>query len=345
MEVNTTRLLKVFIGAGAAVGLLCATAQGQTDPLISGNNALFSCGNSPIATTDFPTGETVDFNPDGAKIDCHNGRGVLVLGNKVYYTELTSPPTAFGPTDSIRVAPFNGGTGGPDIPGAALTNPRPGCGVQDLAYHDGYIYALTGYRSDFLPACTSLQVFKIAVGGGSWIGPVTIPAPGNFLEPGTSADGFTILVTNGVITFLINDGDGSCQYREYDSTTGAPIDGHAFLAPGGDHCTGVDTLDSDTDGTHVLYFSHASTISSATLLPSWAPPTLGTVFTPGDGWQFVEDISLVHGFAGTPGAANCHGQSVSELATTFGGKPNAASALGYSSVNDLQDGIRAFCGD
>jgi hypothetical protein len=116
-------------------GLLCATAQGTP---ISGNNA----GNSGIATTDFPTGPTVGFAPTVAPLD--NGRGVLVLGNKLYFTFL-SGDDGFGPTPSIRVAPFNGGAGGPDIPGAALTNPRPGCGVQDLAYHDGFIYALTGY--------------------------------------------------------------------------------------------------------------------------------------------------------------------------------------------------------
>ena len=49
-------------------------------------------------------------------------------------------------------------------------------------------------------------------------------------------------------------------------------------------------------------------------------------------------------FAGTPGTPNCHGQSVSELAQRFGGMDNAASALGFSSVQDLQDAIRAFCG-
>jgi hypothetical protein len=49
-------------------------------------------------------------------------------------------------------------------------------------------------------------------------------------------------------------------------------------------------------------------------------------------------------FAGTPGAANCNGESVSELAQLYGGMSNAASALGFSSVKDLQDAIGAFCG-
>jgi hypothetical protein len=178
-------------------GLLCATAQGTP---VTGNNA--GC---EIATTDFPTGPTTDFIPACASDD--NGRGVLVLGNKLYFTFLSVG--FFGPTLSIRVAPFNGGAGGPDIPGAALTNPRPGCGVQDLAYHDGFIYALTGYPG--FPTCdtsgsTQLQVFKIPVGSTSaWSAPVTInpTPPGNgFLGPGNTADGFTLLVNNGVVTYL-----------------------------------------------------------------------------------------------------------------------------------------------
>src|SRR5215469_11597574 len=49
-------------------------------------------------------------------------------------------------------------------------------------------------------------------------------------------------------------------------------------------------------------------------------------------------------FAGQPGKPNCHGKSVSALASEFGGLDAAASALGFSSVQALQDAIRAFCG-
>ena len=49
------------------------------------------------------------------------------------------------------------------------------------------------------------------------------------------------------------------------------------------------------------------------------------------------------GFAGTPGAANCHGKSVSALAQQHGGMAAAASALGYESVKALQQAITAFC--
>jgi YVTN family beta-propeller protein len=48
-------------------------------------------------------------------------------------------------------------------------------------------------------------------------------------------------------------------------------------------------------------------------------------------------------FAGVAGSANCHGTSVSALATKFGGLDAAAAALGFSNVQGLQDAIRAFC--
>jgi probable HAF family extracellular repeat protein len=48
-------------------------------------------------------------------------------------------------------------------------------------------------------------------------------------------------------------------------------------------------------------------------------------------------------FAGTPGKANCHGKSVSALAQQYGGLDHAAAALGYSSVQVLQNGIAEYC--
>jgi len=47
--------------------------------------------------------------------------------------------------------------------------------------------------------------------------------------------------------------------------------------------------------------------------------------------------------AGTPGQPNCHGQTVSALAHQFGGIDAAASALGFSSVQALQNGFGLFC--
>src|SRR6478752_7554923 len=47
--------------------------------------------------------------------------------------------------------------------------------------------------------------------------------------------------------------------------------------------------------------------------------------------------------AGTPGQATCHDRTLSALAHQFGGILSASSALGFSSVQALQDAFRAFC--
>ncbi len=47
--------------------------------------------------------------------------------------------------------------------------------------------------------------------------------------------------------------------------------------------------------------------------------------------------------AGTPGAEDCHDVTISGLAEQFGSVNSAASALGFSSVQALQNSFRAFC--
>jgi len=47
--------------------------------------------------------------------------------------------------------------------------------------------------------------------------------------------------------------------------------------------------------------------------------------------------------AGTAGEPNCHGESVSALTRQFGGIAEAASRLGFSSVEALQDSFKEFC--
>ena len=47
--------------------------------------------------------------------------------------------------------------------------------------------------------------------------------------------------------------------------------------------------------------------------------------------------------AGVPGETNCHGKTVSALAHQFKGLDSATSALGFSSVGALQDGLTTFC--
>ena len=75
------------------------------------------------------------------------------------------------------------------------------------------------------------------------------------------------------------------------------------------------------------------------------PTTPGAFQTTFGGWvdAFVAKIADA-GLAGTPGRPNCFGQSVSALARQHGGLANAAAALGFDSVQALQQAIRKFCG-
>ena len=50
-------------------------------------------------------------------------------------------------------------------------------------------------------------------------------------------------------------------------------------------------------------------------------------------------------FAGTPGNANCHDNSTSALAQTFGSVKQAAIALGFPTLQALQTAVSAFCGE
>jgi hypothetical protein len=58
---------------------------------------------------------------------------------------------------------------------------------------------------------------------------------------------------------------------------------------------------------------------------------------------FIQPAKPAPRFAGTPGKAYCHGKSVSALAKQYGGLNGAAAALGFASVNALQNAIMAFC--
>jgi YVTN family beta-propeller protein len=81
-----------------------------------------------------------------------------------------------------------------------------------------------------------------------------------------------------------------------------------------------------------------SVIDTATNTVIGSPIAVG-----GNPFPFGLFIQSAVAFAGTPGTANCHGQSVSALARRYHGLKNAAAALRFPGVLALQDAIRAFC--
>jgi uncharacterized repeat protein (TIGR03803 family) len=65
--------------------------------------------------------------------------------------------------------------------------------------------------------------------------------------------------------------------------------------------------------------------------------TDGTVFE-------LTGSGFVPPFAGFPGTVNCFGQSVARLLQRYGTLQAAASALGFSDTDALQDAIYEYCG-
>ncbi len=85
-------------------------------------------------------------------------------------------------------------------------------------------------------------------------------------------------------------------------------------------------------------------IRNSDLKPDWL--RIGTDIIAGDPPTFNMTFSLTGATiqaAGTPGQANCHGETISGLTEQFGSLAAAASALGFSSVQALQNSFRAFC--
>lgn len=259
---------------GAALALASTTALigvaslAKADELGIANQSAF--GNGLIETVDLTTHTFVNsYIPDGAKLGTNNGRGVEVLGNFVYYTELTN---GFGPTDFIRVSNFNNGAGSGDI--FQYPNPVPGTGVVDLAAANGLVYAMTGYPN-------GPEVVQATNGSGVNVGPtvtLTTLTGGNL----SGSDGFTVL-PNG--NWLINDGDAVNSYNQYDPTTGAEIAGTTITAHNASGVCGSST-GVDNDGTSLFFDCNLNSITQDDFTGAFIADT---PLTAGG----FEDISLV----------------------------------------------------
>lgn len=205
------KAVKALLALSAVAGLMLGgMGVAEADRIGIANQSAF--GGGVIETVDLDTHTVLgSFVPTGA-FDSNNGRGVqLFLGsNLVYYTELTN---GFGPTDLIRVAPYNNGLGGADV--LTFPNPVPGTGVVVLAGSGGFLYVMTGYPN-------GPEVVQKTDGSGNNIGaPVTLHRIVNGLPVNLdAADGFTVL-PNG--NWLINDDDAVNSYNQYDPLTGNEI--------------------------------------------------------------------------------------------------------------------------
>lgn len=71
-------------------------------------------------------------------------------------------------------------------------------------------------------------------------------------------------------------------------------------------------------------------------------PTNSRIFFGGAGDAVFDDLQIF-ALAGTPGAPNCNGTTVSSLANDMGGIADAAAAFGFPSVKALQLYIKSSC--
>lgn len=278
VRMKTSQLCQIIaqmVAFASATALMGIAGVAKSDTLCIQNYADFSSGNGPpIATFDCTKHTFVNsFVPDQA-LSSSFGRGVEVLGNFLYYTELT---TFSSISTGIFVAPFNNGAGGADI--KSFPNPVPGTGIQDLAAASGLLYAMAG-------SATGPEMVQAMDGNGNNVGKlVTILSTSGANV--TDSEGFAVL-PNG--NWLINDGGASVNsYNQYDPTTGEEIPGTTVVAhtTGGIACPNASGV--DTDGTSLFFNCDLDSIVQDTMAGVFiaVTSTLGT-----DGLAGF-DISLV----------------------------------------------------
>ena len=230
---NDQRSLSWVILVAAIAAALSPLRAESTTLQVSGNNAgpfgLIQQWAVTLPAGPFPVPPVDQFVPDGAFVPNANGRALGADQFFFYYSELSK---GSGPSDGIHVIRISDPLKH-DV--AVFPNPNPAWGIQDLDVFDVFanpsninasLYALTGYPSG---APTVYQLSRL---DGHVIGaPVILQAPAS-----PDSDGFTVL-PNG--NFLVNTGDASPTYWQFNPLTGAAILGSNFTVPCG-AATGVD---------------------------------------------------------------------------------------------------------
>jgi YVTN family beta-propeller protein len=95
------------------------------------------------------------------------------------------------------------------------------------------------------------------------------------------------------------------------------------------------------DGSKV-YVANSGT-NSVSVIATASNTVIATIPVGNEPMAFGIFIQPAPQFAGTPGKPNCHGQSVSASPQQYGGLAHAATVLGYSSMQVLQNAIAEYC--
>lgn len=267
---SMAKSLQNILFAGSVLALFTTAA--EASPIIAGNSAAF--GSGPIGTFDFGTGLPVgSFIPQGS-VDCPggscNGRGLALTLDRFFYTELSG---GFGATDSIRIAPYNGGLGGPDI--GFFPNPVPNNGIQALAFGAAGLYVLTGY-----PASPSTVFILDGVTGAPVGGPIVLAGANSGM------DGFTVMPDG---TFVGNLGDAVNLYTHW-AADGTNLGGNfqAEISPG-NACGTATGIEIAPDGNSFYVMCNFNAYVQTDLDGDF----IASISAPGGAW---EDIAIQQPF-------------------------------------------------
>src|SRR5579885_1560290 len=279
-----------------ACGQICTNGCPQPEILITGNNAVGTSGVAPIQTYDFTGGALVNwFVPAGFNYS-NQGRELAIYNGNIYYTEV--------PTDGIHIcADGTEGSGSTTDMGNLLPNPdsRTNAGIQDLAFHNGELYVMSGYNViDNLAQPPEITGIDPNPNGTGTILTSSVVLTGRADDGGhasVGSDGFTVL-PNG--HFLVNEGDGSPVYDEYNasgvlipkSSGGMQIKLQSY-DPSFINARGV-----TTDGRYLYFIVLANDSSSSETLVQISLTNLTQfssqpVINPNPGQNNIEDIDVM----------------------------------------------------
>ncbi|HEV2325351.1 MAG TPA: choice-of-anchor tandem repeat GloVer-containing protein [Terracidiphilus sp.] len=229
----------------------------------------------------------------------------------------------------------------------------------------GTAFEIVSTTSGYDTAPVTLVSFNGADGTNPYSG-LIIDAGGNLL--GTTNSGgaygygtvFEIVNTSGVYsstpTTLVNFDDNDGAYPV--ATLIADANGNLFGTTTGSGASGNGTIfeiANSTSGyattpTTLISFNGADgAVPYSGLIADANGNLFGTTLVggaSGDGTVYeVTGSGFVppKQFVGTPGTPHCVGDSISNLAHTYGGVAHAAASLGYATVADLQSAVSSYC--
>ena len=280
---------------------------------------------STVTVIDVATGATVAAIPTATTPNSFATRGVAVSpdGKKVY--ALNIGPDAIRVIDAATNAVIN-----------TISTPGTFNAFQAAFSPDGSRAYISQQRFGTFPAPTMALLTIVDVGTSTVVDTVVLGSEdngGNAYPEGVamSPDGKKVYV----VTLLLPAGEPffTTQVTVVDTATNAiaatiPVgaNGGISITPDGGELYVVNA------GANVVAVIDTATNATVAGVPVGTLP-----FSVGN---FIQPAPR---FAGTPGKANCHGQSVSALAKQYGGLNNATATLGYSSVSALQNAIMEFC--